>query len=105
MDGARYQLLPGTGFSQDQNVRIRGSDHFNLTLDPPQSRAAAYNLLEVLFRGGIFVLNTLQPVPLPEVLHKRDPSERSELQHRRGNQDRDPRPILSNCLLYTSRCV
>ena len=103
VDGARHQFLPGAGFPQDQHGRIGRRNHFNLPLNPPQSRAAAYNLLEVLFGLDVFVLNTLQPVPFPQVLHKRDPSERRELQHRRGNQNRDAGPILANQLLFKRR--
>ena len=95
MDGARDQLLPGTGFPQDQHVRIGRSNRFNLPQNPLQSRAAANNLLEIMFDLGIFVLDFLQPVALPEVLHKGDPSKGRELQHRGRNQNRDPSPIFA----------
>src|ERR1019366_10314819 len=72
-------------------------------LTPPQSRTAADNLPKVYFDRDIFVLNTLQPVPFPQVLHKRDPSEGRELQYRRGDQHRDPGPILSDQLLLKRR--
>ena len=53
MDGARDQLLAGTGFAQDQHVRIGGSNHFNLLLHAPQSPAGAYNLAEVMEGRGL----------------------------------------------------
>src|ERR1039458_5616117 len=74
-----------------------------LPLTPPQSRAAAYDLLEVSFGFDILILNTLNPVAFPEVLYKRVPSEVCELQHRRGNQDRDAGPILPDQLLLKRR--
>ena len=65
MDGARYQLLAGAGFAQDQHVRIGRRNHFNLSLNPPQGRAAAHDLLEVFFWLDIFVLDILEALALP----------------------------------------
>ena len=104
MDGARHQLLPGPGFPQDQHVRIGRSNHFHLLLNPPQSRAGAYDLLEVIFDLDIFVFDTLQPVALPEILHERDPSEGSELQYRGSKQNRDSSPIFAKSIPFHRAC-
>ena len=66
MNGACYQLLSRTGFPKDQHGRIGGSNQFNLPLNPPQSRTAAYDLLEIMFDLDIFVFDTLKPVALSE---------------------------------------
>jgi hypothetical protein len=78
VDGARDQFLPCAGFPENQNRRIRRRNHLRLLQSPLQSRAAPYYLLVVLIELGVCVVDTLQPVPFPEVLHERDPPEGRE---------------------------
>ena len=50
-----------------------------------------------------FLVDTLQPVALPQVLHEGDPSERRKLQDGRGDQNRHAGPILANQLFFKRR--
>ena len=61
------------------------------------------HLLEVLLDLDVFVVDILKPVALPQILHKSDPSEGRELQHGRGNQDRDAGSVFPNQLFLKRR--
>ena len=95
--------LPGAGFTEDQHVRVGGSNHFHLPQNPPQRRAVPDHLLEVLLALDILVPDAFELVALAQILHKRDPSEGRELQNRRGDQNRNSSSILAEQLLLIGR--
>src|SRR5580698_6585115 len=102
MDSVRDQLFSRSGFAQDQYGRIGGSNQSDLPLDPSDRGAGADYLLKTVLDLDFF-LHALHPVPIPEILHERDPLKGRELQNRGRNQHRNPGPIFSNELLL-KRC-
>lgn len=103
MDGARHQLLPGARFAENQHVCARRRDHFHLAENPSQSRAVAHHLLEVLLAFNVLLSDTFDLIARPEILNERDPLERRKLQHRRGNQNRNPAAVLAEQFLLERR--
>ena len=64
VDGARHQLLAGAGFTEDQHVRVGRRNHFHLPQDPPQGRAVADHLFEVLLAFDVLLFDAFDPVAL-----------------------------------------
>ena len=103
VDGARDQFFSGAGFAQDQHRGIGRRNHFHLSHDPLHGRAGSDNLLEVV----------LGPRPLPRRYSpagrapagpdESDPAKRREFQDGRGNQNRNPSPVLADQLLFKGR--
>ena len=68
-----------------------------------QRRAGADDLLEIAFDLGALLVDVLQPVPLPQILHESDPSERRKLQDRCSHQHRNAGTVFANQLFFKWR--
>ena len=103
MDGARHQLLPGTGFAQHQHRGIGGRDDFHLPHDALERRAGADNFLEFMRSAG-FVRNLLGALALREILHEGNPSKRRRLQDSARDQNRAPAFHPCECTPFQRAC-